>query len=403
MQTPRTTIRLLLVMVLGVIMAGPGSPAGATADDTPTRDQELFGDVYTQPLSRLSVLGGLGFGSVRGGNRYFTPSGRLAFDFGVLLDVGRPFRFGAAFNHFRFVENGPGTNGELPREVSDVAAFLRLDGRDGRLTPYLRLGGGIYFSDNSTTGDLFRVGLGLEVPLSRTMLRLEGRYSSYGSGAFLGETGRQTTLTAIIGVRFLLAPGGGAMRQENDAERLRHTLRYVAEPEEVEQLKALETDLELARFFEEFWNRRDPYPEIPGNDARDAFLHRVAIAGDRFGEMGRAGWASERGRIIIVHGQPDEVIWEATIPQIAGGFPHTSGHAADIGSASALELWIYYQDLPRTVGHQSFFLFEEDAVSRYRVIWTNVGGEIGFARSLPQLPPSIAAPISAVSGSFKSR
>ena len=81
--------------------------------EAPIRDQELFGSVYQQPLSRLSVFGGLGLGSVRGGGFDFTPSGRLALDLGALWDLGRPARLGVAFSHQRFEEKSLASGTEM--------------------------------------------------------------------------------------------------------------------------------------------------------------------------------------------------------------------------------------------------------------------------------------------------
>jgi GWxTD domain-containing protein len=60
-------------------------------------------------------------------------------------------------------------------------------------------------------------------------------------------------------------------------------------------------------FIIDFWNRRDPTPETEKNEALLLFLHRVAYANKFFNEAGTKGWKTDRGRIIIQLGFPQDV------------------------------------------------------------------------------------------------
>jgi len=65
------------------------------------------------------------------------------------------------------------------------------------------------------------------------------------------------------------------------------------------------------RFLTEFWQRRDPTPETPVNEKRQFFYDAVAFADKNYGEKGRAarpGWKTDRGRIYVRHGQPEELL-----------------------------------------------------------------------------------------------
>jgi GWxTD domain-containing protein len=386
----RLTIAALVMSLVQALVPAPG------AADTVNRDQELLGDRHARRLGNFSFYGGIGAGSVRGGDARFAPAGRLAFDAGIFWAPRRSFRIGGAFNHFRFEEEDQETGAQIPREVSDITGVLRFETRDGRVLPYASLGAGIYFADNSERADVFRVSAGVEVPVARALLRVEGRYANFGAGAFLGQEGRQSTLGVVVGMRFPIFFGRHRESRQDAVERVIHTLRYVATREEQQEIDGLAGERDVMRYADEFWKRRDPYPELPGNPAREEHETRVAIAASNFGEMGRPGWASERGRVMIVHGQPDEIVWEEKLPRPRARDPYTTNLPADLRTASALELWIYYRSLQGTDGNQSLLLFEEDAVSRFKIIWSNVSGEVGYGRSLPPLPPTILAPISAV-------
>jgi GWxTD domain-containing protein len=64
------------------------------------------------------------------------------------------------------------------------------------------------------------------------------------------------------------------------------------------------------RFLAEFWQRRDPTPATPQNEARDNFDQWIQYANEHYREGGRSrpGWKTDRGRIYLRNGPPDEVL-----------------------------------------------------------------------------------------------
>jgi len=65
------------------------------------------------------------------------------------------------------------------------------------------------------------------------------------------------------------------------------------------------------RWLRLFWEKRDPSAGTPRNEAREDFYTRIAEANRRFREGGSAqipGWRTDRGRIFIKYGPPDEVL-----------------------------------------------------------------------------------------------
>lgn len=60
-----------------------------------------------------------------------------------------------------------------------------------------------------------------------------------------------------------------------------------------------------------FWARRDPTPGTPRNEVREAFYQNVEYANRAYRESGRGtllGWRSDRGRIYLRYGPPDDVL-----------------------------------------------------------------------------------------------
>jgi GWxTD domain-containing protein len=78
------------------------------------------------------------------------------------------------------------------------------------------------------------------------------------------------------------------------------------------ELSKYSKDLSLRakrRFLSEFWRVRDPTPGTPVNEFRQRFYEAVAQADQTFRERGRGtvpGWKTDRGRIFVRNGTPDE-------------------------------------------------------------------------------------------------
>src|SRR5947209_4517796 len=81
---------------------------------------------------------------------------------------------------------------------------------------------------------------------------------------------------------------------------------YIITPEERKAFEALQTDEERENFIENFWRRRDPDPDTEENEYRDQYYERIAYANEHYGS-GVPGWKTDRGRIYITWGKPDEV------------------------------------------------------------------------------------------------
>lgn len=80
--------------------------------------------------------------------------------------------------------------------------------------------------------------------------------------------------------------------------------RWLMLPEEEREARRLRTNREAVAFIEAFWQRRDPDPGVPGNPAAQAFYDRVEAADNLYGEEGRRGSLTDRGRALVLLGPP---------------------------------------------------------------------------------------------------
>src|SRR5450432_880025 len=83
-------------------------------------------------------------------------------------------------------------------------------------------------------------------------------------------------------------------------------LVYIISGEERQAFNRLGTDEEHEQFVEQFWRRRDPTPDTEENEFREEHYRRIAYANERYAS-GSPGWKSDRGRIYIMYGPPDEI------------------------------------------------------------------------------------------------
>ena len=102
---------------------------------------------------------------------------------------------------------------------------------------------------------------------------------------------------------------------------------YIISDREKDAFEKLQSEAERQAFIAAFWRRRDPEPLTPENEYRTEIYDRIEYANTRLGgETAIPGWMTDRGRIYIQLGEPDE---RETFPGVPGLYP--------------AELWFYLQ------------------------------------------------------------
>lgn len=115
----------------------------------------------------------------------------------------------------------------------------------------------------------------------------------------------------------------------SDAHRkwLEEEVIYIISDREKDAFGQLQSEAEREAFIEAFWRRRDPEPLTPESEFRTEHYERIAYANSRLGgETAIPGWMTDRGRLWIQLGEPDE---RETFAGVPGLYP--------------TELWFYLQ------------------------------------------------------------
>ena len=134
-----------------------------------------------------------------------------------------------------------------------------------------------------------------------------------GAGIAIGQEGKKDG-----GARETVAKPMTAREAKRKADKLRKELMtpykkwmdedviYIITDEERKTFKNLNTDEEREQFIEQFWLRRDPTPDTMENEYKEEHYRRIAYANERYAS-GIQGWRTDRGRIYITFGAPDEI------------------------------------------------------------------------------------------------
>ena len=143
--------------------------------------------------------------------------------------------------------------------------------------------------------------------------------SNYAIEVVAQQGGKQFRLKKHVSFFWTISP-----YSPKDLDLALEQLRYIASDDSIRYFRKRSFE-EKQAFFRRFWKRMDPNPETEKNELMDEYYRRVNYANRYFTSPGEAGWKSDRGRIFIKFGQPDDV----------------ERHPFEINS-QPFEIWRYY-------------------------------------------------------------
>jgi len=94
---------------------------------------------------------------------------------------------------------------------------------------------------------------------------------------------------------------------EATLQRMHNILSFLLSPKQMSEFKNLDPAGKV-RFWYNFWAKNDSNPETPENEFMQEFIARWDYANAAFAQGSKTpGWKTDRGRIYIVYGPPDNV------------------------------------------------------------------------------------------------
>ena len=100
------------------------------------------------------------------------------------------------------------------------------------------------------------------------------------------------------------ALGAGSNQPASARAWVEGPVRWLILPDEARRFRRLSSSAEVLHFIEEFWRRRDPDPQSPGNPVAQRFFERVQAADLLYAGEGKPGSLTDRGRTLILLGSP---------------------------------------------------------------------------------------------------
>ena len=113
-------------------------------------------------------------------------------------------------------------------------------------------------------------------------------------------------------------------------------VRWIITDEERKTFMSLKTDDEREQFIEQFWLRRDPDPDTDVNEYREDYYQRIAYANEKY-TSGIPGWKTDRGRMYIMFGKPDQVESHPS----GGSYDRPTWEGGGNTSTYPFEIWWY--------------------------------------------------------------
>jgi GWxTD domain-containing protein len=167
--------------------------------------------------------------------------------------------------------------------------------------------------------------------------------TQFGVGHFWMTAGPATGSEPAVRVPFFVSFGdewGIAPLEE-----MLSYLRYFADASRLRTLQDATPEMRASAWMT-FWRETDPDPQTTEHEALRDYFRRLMTANERFREEAGGGWLTERGKVFITLGEPDQILEQGDV---------------GIGSRGRTQIWQYLQ-------HRAQFVFvDQSGFGRWRM------------------------------------
>ena len=135
-----------------------------------------------------------------------------------------------------------------------------------------------------------------------------------------------------------------------NAEELEHELditEYIRDRHEDDVAGKLDSLAAIRKFLTAFWGRRDKAAARPHGESHRIYAERVMQANEMFSRGSKEGWDTDRGRVLITYGPPDDI----------ERHPYSD-------NSKPYSIWKYYQ----LDGGSDFIFFDRMGFGQYELI-----------------------------------
>lgn len=131
---------------------------------------------------------------------------------------------------------------------------------------------------------------------------------------------------------------------------LTRDVAYIITEEERTPFVHLASDADRDKFIEHFWEIRNPNPGSPTNSYKDEIYRRIAYANQWYGHNNNDGWRTDRGRVYITLGAPQQV-----------------GKYLGFANIRPMEIWFYSNDHPALPPFFYVVFYQRESGAEFRL------------------------------------
>jgi len=104
-----------------------------------------------------------------------------------------------------------------------------------------------------------------------------------------------------------VSPGYFDLLDEKELQLKYEQSKYLMRDEQKAVYSALKTLDARRKFLTQFWKELDPNPQTGINEKYEEYQERIRVANLQFGTFQTEGWKTDRGRVFILYGPPNDV------------------------------------------------------------------------------------------------
>lgn len=123
---------------------------------------------------------------------------------------------------------------------------------------------------------------------------------------FLYNPGVEDTTLMLASATGYMGSEYGVLSEE-ECDDMFDKIKYIASGQEIDQYEKIDSVDAKRKYLFEFWNRRDNNPNQPGNSFKKTYMNRLNYVQGNFGNSYREGYKTDRGRVYLTYGEPDQI------------------------------------------------------------------------------------------------
>lgn len=142
---------------------------------------------------------------------------------------------------------------------------------------------------------------------------------------------------------------------KEDLEQEIAITKYISDRHEQEMIDQIDSLDAIRKFLTGFWKRRDQMTGRAPGESHNIYINLIREANERFSHGSTDGWKTDRGRILVVYGHPDDI---ERYPYSENSKPYT--------------IWRYYQ----LDGGSDFIFYDRMGFGNYELIHSTYYNEL---------------------------